>query len=295
MNPDNRRGILMMTAAMAFFIANDALVKLVSATLPTAQLIFVRGLLSTLLLAAVVAHSGVMRQWRSALTPSVPVRALFDSMATFTYLTALFHLPLGNATAINLAAPLFLTLFAVFLLGERVSVGRWALIGLGFAGVLLVVQPRADGFNGYALLCVGATLLHAARDLMTRKVPASVPSLLITLSTACMVTLLSGVWTVFDSWKPMPPLALGQLTGAAVCLAAAYHLLTLSMRAGDMSVVGPFRYSGLLVALALGYVLWGDVPNAMAWVGIALLVAAGLGMLHSERARARAALDAAVD
>lgn len=295
MNAENRRGIVMMSAAMAFFIANDALVKLVSASMPTAQLIFVRGVLCTLLLAAVVLRSGVASQWRSALTPSIPVRALFDSLATFTYLTALFHLPLGNATAINLAAPLFLTLFAVFLLGERVNAQRWALIGLGFGGVLLVVQPRADGFNGHALLCVVATLFHAGRDLMTRKVPAQVPSLLITLSTACMVTLLSGVWTLLAPWTPMSVLALGQLAGAAVCLAVAYHLLTLSMRAGDMSVIGPFRYSGLLVALLLGYVLWGDVPNALAWGGIVLLVAAGLGMLHSERQRSRAALDAATD
>ena len=89
--------------------------------------------------------------------------------------------------------------------------------------------------------------------------------------------------------------AFGQLAGAALCLAAAYHLLTLSMRAGDMSVIGPFRYSGLLVALLLGYLVWGDVPNALAWGGIALLVAAGLAMLHSQRLRSSAALDAATD
>lgn len=295
MNSDNRRGILMMTAAMAFFITNDALVKLVSASLPTAQLIFIRGLLTTLLLGGVLAATGVWRQWRLALTPTVPVRALFDSAATFTYLTSLFHLPLGNATAINLAAPLFLTLFAIFLLGEHVNGLRWLLIGLGFGGVLLVVQPRADGFNGYAALCVLGTLFHAMRDLLTRKVPAHVPSLLITWSTAAGVTLLSGLWTAATAWRPIPAPALGQLTCAALCLAAAYHLLTLSMRAGDMSVIGPFRYSGLLVALLLGYLLWGDVPNALAWTGIVLLVAAGLGMLHSERLRARAALDAATD
>jgi len=295
MNTDNRRGIVMMTVAMAFFIVNDALVKLVSSTLPTAQLIFVRGLLTTLLLGGVLLATGTWRQWRTALTPTVPVRALFDSAATFTYLTSLFHLPLGNATAINLAAPLFLTLFAILVLREHVDGRRWSLIGLGFAGVLMVVQPRAEGFNGYAALCVLATLFHASRDLLTRKVPAQVPSLLITWTTAAMVTLLSGLWTLATPWKPMPALAMGQLAGAALCLAAAYHLLTLSMRAGDMSVVGPFRYSGLLVALLLGYLLWGDVPNALAWAGIVLLVAAGLGMLHSERLRARAALDAATD
>lgn len=295
MNADNRRGILMMSASMAFFIGNDALVKLVSSTLPTPQLIFIRGLLVAVLIGAVVLGTGAARHWRTALTPTVWWRALFDSAATFGYLTALFHLPIANATAINLAAPLFLTVLAVLLLGERVDARRWALIVLGFVGVLLVVQPRADGFNAYALLCVFATLLHALRDLLTRRVPTQVPSLLITLATALTVSVLSGLWTVVDEWRPVSAPVFTQLAGAAVCLAIAYHLLTLSMRAGDMSLIAPFRYTGLLVALLLGYWVWGDVPNALAWGGIALLVAAGLGMLRGQRLRPRAALDAATD
>lgn len=295
MSADNRRGILMMSASMAFFIGNDALVKLVSASLPTPQLIFIRGLLVTVLIGSVVLGSGAARHWRTALTPTVWWRALFDAAATFGYLTALFHLPIANATAINLAAPLFLTVLAVLLLGERVDARRWLLIVMGFVGVLLVVQPRADGFNSYALLCVLATLLHALRDLLTRKVPAQVPSLLITLATALTVSVLSGWWCAVDEWRTVPTTALVQLTGAALCLAFAYHLLTLSMRAGDMSLIAPFRYTGLLVALLLGYWVWGDVPNALAWVGISLLVVAGLGMLRGQRLRARAALDMATD
>ena len=77
------------------------------------------------------------------------------------------------------------------LLGERVDAKRWALIVLGFVGVLLVVQPSAEGFNAYALLCVFATLLHAARDLLTRRVPAQVPSLIITLATGIFVDALA--------------------------------------------------------------------------------------------------------
>ena len=295
MNPHNRRGILTMMAAMLFFVTNDALVKLVSSQLPTPQLIFIRGAFATLLLVLMVVFTGSWAQWRSVRTRTVPIRALLDSAATFTYLTALFHLPLGNATAINLAAPLFLTLLAVVFLRERVGALRWALIVLGFTGVLLVVQPDAHGLNAYALLCVVGTLFHAGRDLMTRMVPAHVPSLLITLSTSTMVTLLSGLWTLSAPWQPVALEPLMQLGGAAFCLAIAYHLLTLSMRAGDMSVIGPFRYSGLLVALVLGYLLWDEAPNLLAWGGIALLVMAGLGLLHSQRAPSRAALDAATD
>ena len=290
MSQHNRRGILTMTGAMVFFVVNDALVKWVSTDLPTPQLIFVRGVMTTALLLALAAWMGQLRLWRSALTRSVPTRALIDSLASFTYLTAVFHMPLGNATAINLAGPLFLTMLAVFFLHEPVSLGRWALILLGFAGVLLVVQPRAGEFNAYAWLCLLAAMLHAGRDFLTRLVPAQVPSLLITLSTAMMVTLLAGVWSMFEPWRAMSTTHIGQLFAAAMCLAAGYHLLTLSMRWGDMSVIGPFRYSGLLMALLLGYLMWGDVPNGLAWCGIALVVAAGLGLLQAERLRKQALL-----
>ncbi|WP_396430015.1 DMT family transporter [Limnohabitans sp.] len=291
MSQHNRRGILTMTGAMVFFVVNDALVKWVSTDLSTPQLIFVRGVMTTALLLALAAWMGQLSLWRSALiTRSVPTRALVDSLASFTYLTAVFHMPLGNATAINLAGPLFLTVLAVFFLHERVSLGRWALILLGFAGVLLVVQPRAGEFNAYAWLCLLAAMLHAGRDFLTRLVPAQVPSLLITLSTAIMVTLLAGVWSLFEPWRAMSATHIGQLFAAAMCLAAAYHLLTLSMRLGDMSVIGPFRYSGLLMALLLGYLMWGDVPNGLAWCGIALVVAAGLGLLQAERLRKQALL-----
>ena len=291
MSQHNRRGILTMTGAMVFFVVNDALVKWVSTDLSTPQLIFVRGVMTTALLLALAAWMGQLSLWRSALiTRSVPTRALVDSLASFTSLTAVFHMPLGNATAINLAGPLFLTVLAVFFLHERVSLGRWALILLGFAGVLLVVQPRAGEFNAYAWLCLLAAMLHAGRDFLTRLVPAQVPSLLITLSTAIMVTLLAGVWSLFEPWRAMSATHIGQLFAAAMCLAAAYHLLTLSMRLGDMSVIGPFRYSGLLMALLLGYLMWGDVPNGLAWCGIALVVAAGLGLLQAERLRKQALL-----
>ena len=281
---------------MAFFVVNDALVKLASAQVPTAQLIFLRGLVTTsLLLAATL----LMGQWRPMLalrSRAVWARAALDTVATFAYLTALFHLPLGLATAIVLASPLFLALMARMLLNERIERLRWWLIGLGFVGVLLVVQPATEGFNAFALLCLGATALQAGRDLSTRMVPTQVPSLLITLFTVGTVTVASAGWTwSTGTWVQPDGHHWILLLAAGACLAGAHQLLTLSMRAGDMSVIGLFRYSGLLFALLLGYLVWGDLPNLLAWIGIGLIVVTGVTMLHRERARARAALDAALD
>ncbi|MBK8070780.1 MAG: DMT family transporter [Ramlibacter sp.] len=299
----NRRGIIAMSVAMAFFIVNDTLVKFVSQSLPAAQLIFLRGLFATLLMLGICAATGALRRGpdgalplRQLLRRPVLLRATLDAAASMVYLTALFHLPLANATAINMATPLFIALFASLALREQVGASRWAAIAIGFGGVMMIVQPVAQGFNAWALLALGGTVLHAGRDLATRLIPQSMPTLLITLSTAVAVMLLSGVMSLFEGWKPFSAGQLGLLATASVFLCAGYYLLILSMRAGEMSLIAPFRYSGLLFALALGWLVWRDVPNLLAFCGIALLVAAGLYMLHSERPRQRAAaLDAASD
>jgi drug/metabolite transporter (DMT)-like permease len=281
----NARGIRFMVGAMACFIVNDGLVKVASASLPAGQLIFVRGLMACLLVFAVMQATGVPARLGQLTRGWVAGRAAIDAVATLAYLVSLFHLPLANATAINMASPLFIVALAVPLLGERVDPRRWAAIGIGFAGVLLVIQPRAEGFNAFALLCLFATLLHALRDFATRKVPAGIPSLAITLATAVAVTLLAGLISIPQGWVAIGPREWAMLATASVFLATGYHLIIRSVRTGDVSVVAPFRYSGLLFALVLGWAVWGDVPNAMAWVGIALLMSAGLYLIRREHAR----------
>ena len=283
MHADNRRGILAMSLAMALFIANDALVKQVSATLPGPQLIFIRGLMATTLVLIMAQAMGHLKNWRLMLNKRLWVRGSLDAAASLAYLTAVFHLPLANATAINLSSPLFITAFAIVFLKEQVSLQRGLLILLGFTGVLLVVQPSSEGFNVYAWLAVLATLLHAMRDTLTRGIGLHVPALLITLSTAVSVAVAAGGITLTQTWTPVDSLSLGLLFGASLFLSMAYYLLIVAMRSGEMSLVAPFRYSGLLFALLIGYVVWGDVPNLLGWAGIFLLAISGLLILRSER------------
>jgi drug/metabolite transporter (DMT)-like permease len=291
----NRRGVLAMSAGMASFVTNDSLVKYVSQTLPGSQLIFIRGLFAVVLVLAIAHAMRATGHLGALLERRVLLRAGLDAVATMTYLTSLFHLPLANATAINMATPLFITLFAVIGFAEKVGPRRWAALATGFAGVLLVVQPTAAGFNAYALLCLGGTLLHAGRDLTTRTIATRIPSIVVTLSTAVAVTLLAGAWgAVTRDWQPVNARQLGLLAAASVFLSGGYFLLTVAMRSGEMSLVAPFRYTGLLFALVLGFAVWGDVPNALAWTGIALLVGAGIVVLHGER-RGRPELEPAAD
>jgi drug/metabolite transporter (DMT)-like permease len=269
-----------MSAGMASFVANDSLVKYVSQSLPSSQLIFIRGVFATVLLLAIAHAMGATRQLRVLLDRRVMLRAGFDAFATMTYLTSLFHLPIANATAINMATPLVITLLAIVIFKDRVGAARWLAIAGGFTGVLLVVQPSGSAFNAYALLCLFGTLLHAGRDLTTRSIHAGVPSILITVSTALAVTLLSGAWGLVQTWDAVNARQLLLLGAASVFLSGGYFLLTVAMRAGEMSLIAPFRYAGLLFAIVLGYAVWGDVPNAVAWCGIVMLVGAGLYMLR---------------
>lgn len=287
----NRKGIVAMSLAMGLFMANDALVKYVSASLPAAQLIFIRGLFATALLLAAAWAMGALRPralarddvWQQLTQRPVLARAALDAFATMAYLTSLFHLPIANATAINMASPLFIALYAAVVWRERVGPARWLAIAVGFAGVLLIVQPAAAAFNAWSLLCLFATLLHTGRDLITRQIALTVPSILITLTTSIAVLLLTGPWSLLQGWAPVDATQLGLLAGASVFLSTAYYTVIVGMRSGELSLVAPFRYTALVYALALGWLVWGDVPNALAWSGIVLLVMAGIFMLRAGR------------
>ena len=121
---------------------------------------------------------------------------------------SLFNLPIANATAINMATPLFITVVAVLWLRHRVGPRQWLAIAAGLAGVLLVIQPRADGFNAYAWLCLCATVLNALRDVVTLRIPRDVPSIVVTLATSVAVTALAGAVSLLQgAWLGEPWLA----------------------------------------------------------------------------------------
>ena len=282
----NRHGILCMCAAMACFVANDSLVKYASQTMASAQLVFIRGVMASILVLALVRSARALHHAGEMVRGTVAVRAWVDAVATFTYLLALFHLPLVNATAIMMTAPLFIALIAARMMHERVGLGRWLAILAGFAGVLLVIQPRAEGFNAWSLVCLAGTVLMAVRDVMTRHIAPGVPSSVVTLATAIAVTLLSGAVSVVEGWRPFGVFEGALLAFAALFLAGGYYFIVAGMRHGELSVIGPFRYSGLLWAVIIGFLVWGDVPNALGWLGIALVTLSGLYVVYGERRRA---------
>lgn len=280
----------LMAGAMLAFIVNDAIIKQVSRDLPSGQLIALRGVFASallLLLWRFVPQLKGPHSARASLTQlgerPVLIRALFDAIATVLYLTALFRIPLANVTAINMMTPLVIALLALLWWGEPLSPSRWMAILTGFIGTLCIVQPRADDWNVYSLVAVASTVFHALRDMTTRRIRADVSSLLLTLSTALAVLAFALLLSAFQGWQPVTPKQLASLAFAAGFLALGYFMLIASVRRGDITAIAPFRYSGLLFALLLGYVFFGELPNALAWVGIGLLLTAGLLITRPER------------
>lgn len=281
---DNVRGAALMTASMAGFVVNDALVKLVSGDLSVFQVMFVRGLFATALMAVLA--------WRlRALWPKVPrgdwrllaMRMGGEACATSSYLTALFHMPLANATAILQALPLAVTLGAAVFLREPVGWRRYLAIAVGFAGVLVIVRPGAEGFNTYAGWALAAVGFITLRDLATRKLSTHVPSLFAALLSAAAITVTGAVLTPTVGWRPIGLGEVQVLAAAALFINGGYLFGTMAMRVGDISFNSPFRYSVLLWAIILGYLVFGDVPDAWTLVGSAVVVIAGLYTFARER------------
>lgn len=283
---DNRRGIVAMSASVVVFIFNDALIKLAAETMPPLQAIGLRGCFATLWCVLALLARGELRHVHHLAQPWVGLRGLLEAGAAISYLVALAYIPFAIATAVNLSTPLFLTALAVLLLGETVGWRRWTAIAVGFAGVLMVIQPRPGDVNWWTWLVVLASFVGATRDVIARWVPARVPTLVVSLSSAVTLAVVGCAWATLDGWQPMSLRGVVLVMGSSLLLAAGYQFLMIALRSGaEFSVIGSFRYASVLWAIAIGYVLWGDVPNLLAVAGIAVVVGAGLYVLHRERVR----------
>jgi drug/metabolite transporter (DMT)-like permease len=281
MHTNNPRGIALMIGAMA-------LMKYASETVPIAQATFVRSTFVTLILLTMAAGQGQLRRWRMLAQRDVVVRAVCEGIGSYGYLLALAHIPLAIALSINMAAPLVVLPLAVLLLAEKAGWRRWSALIVGFCGVLLIIRPGPEGLDWWALVALASTVTHALRDVVTRRIPPAIPSVLVTAVSAAVLTAGTAVFTLVDGWQPMPATAFLCLVAASLMVTGAMYLLVISTRIGEASVIAGFRYTALIWGIALGYVIWDFLPDLPAWGGIALIVGAGLYSAHRERVRRRA-------
>lgn len=284
----NLVGILAMTGACACFVTGDTFMKLAGETLPTGQLLALRGVFATSLVLMIAFATDALAGWRVVFSPLVLVRSFLELAVSFAFITALTRLPLANISAILQAVPLLVTALAAIVLRDSVGWRRWTATSIGFLGVLLVVQPGPAGFEPASLLALGCVFGVALRDLVTRRIDPAIPTILISLSTTVLVALAGFAVAPFSSaWIAPTPLLWTYIAVASVTYSVGNLLIIMSMRIGEIPVVSPFRYTVMLFAPLLGFAVWGHVPNALACLGGGLVIASGLYTLRREAIRAR--------
>lgn len=286
MTRDNLRGGVLMVAAMAAFAVEDMLVKLVAASIPPGQIIVAIGLGSTLVLGLIALRQRQPLVTPALLHPLVILRNLAEMSGTAGFITAITLLPLGTAAALHQTLPLAMTLGAALFLGEKVGWRRWLAVALGFAGVLVILRPSGEGLSGLAAAAsMTAVFSLAVRDLATRRVAGAVSSLSLALwgsvafiPSGLLLMAVSGTPWVLPRGFDWPMLA--GVAGAGV---TGYWLMVVATRVGEVSAIMPYRYSRLVFAMALGFLAFGERPDALMLLGSALIVGSGLYTFVRER------------
>ena len=291
----NLRAALLMVLAMAAFACEDALLKGLSGTIPTGQLLAVIGFAGMVVFALWIAIGPEGLRLRNLLRPPVMLRNLCEGICAITFVTALATGDLSIASAILQAQPLLMTLGAALFLGEQVGWRRWLSIAAGFAGVLLIVKPGTAAFEFSSVLAIIAVITLAVRDLVTRRLPPEVGSGLLSagafgsMGIAGLVLLLIG-----GQQAVAPTTGQGALMAATLCFGlSGYITMVIATRIAEIAVIAPFRYSRLLFAMLLAVTVFGERPDALTLLGAALIAGAGIYAMWRE-ARLRRALLAAL-
>jgi len=281
---DNTRGALLMAASMAGFTINDTFMKAVTATLPLYQTIGLRGLIAVAGLGLLVLATGAFRVRLSRRDGGlILLRSLADVAATILFLEALLRMELANLSAILQALPLLITLGAALVYGERIGWRRMSAILAGLVGVLIIIRPGTEGFDRWALLGLASVACVVVRDLTVGKVQGKVPSALVALGAAVAVTLMGWTGAAVQGLAPVSAAEAAKVLGAGLFLIVGYLTSVMAMRQGDIGLVAPFRYTSLIWAILLGFLVFGDLPDGWTLVGAAIVVAAGLFTLWRER------------
>lgn len=282
------RGIALMTGSMALFAVEDMFLKLAAAGMPTGQILLVTGAFGLIVFGGMARAQGHSLIDRTILHPLVLTRLLAEMLSSFAYILAIAAVPLPIVAAVLQATPLAVTLGAVLFMGETVGWRRWAAIGVGFAGVLIVVRPGTEGFTPAVLWMVLCVATLAMRDLVSRRIPRGISTAQVSgWGVGSVVALGLGMGAVQGWVMPDGTQALW-LLGAMIFGNAGYWAITQSTRVAEASVIAPYRYARLVFVLIFAVLVFDERPDAATMLGAALIIGSGLYAFMRERQRLRA-------
>ena len=274
----NVRGSLWVALAVSLFSLMMMFIKLLGARLPVVEILFFRQLVMLVILGPTLWHNfpTALRTERPGLHAFRVLGAMVAMLAGFE---ALVHLPLANATAISFAKALFVTVLATLILHEVVGAGRWAATAVGFVGVVIVVQPSADGVNGYALLALLSAVAVAFVQISLRVLTRTESSVTILAYQAIALAVLlapAALWW----WVTPTPLEWLMLVGVGIFATLGQWCNVQGFRAGEAAAIAPMDYTRILFASVIGFLVFHEVPGVATFAGAALIVAATLYTLR---------------
>lgn len=293
---DSIGGIYSKVLAIALFATMDAMVKALGERYPTLQLMFCRSLIGALPLLWLIQVAGGWTTLRTRQPVLQVGRVILSFLTTFGFFYLFPLMPLAELYAISFAAPFFMTALAVPMLGERVGWRRWSAVAIGFAGVLVIVQPGSAAFHPLSIAVLGVTFTYALSMICVRRLSRTDSDQTTLMFISVTAVGLSGLVIVANELGGQPfgtlwvwPSAIDWLWLVVVGLTGGFGqiLITRAWRLAPAAVLAPFDYTAIVFALAYGWLFWREVPTSWLWLGLPLIIGSGLYILHRERVRAR--------
>ncbi len=295
----HERGMLLMLGSALMLPAMDAVAKLLSAQMAVGQVSFVRFLLQAVLLcpAALMLGSGwhqMLGLSCKAILKLVAAGVLVAAAIVCLYL-AQANMPLANAIAIFFVEPLLLTIISALVLKEQVGLRRYVAVAVGLCGALIVIRPNWAMFGPVAVLPVLAALFYAGHLATIRSITAALSGLMVQAVSSVVAFVLLGILllggdlsgSALFNWSTPDARALGLFATMGVMSAASHLMLTVAFKYTPASILAPFQYLEIFSATILGYLLFGEFPDMLTWVGTGVIFGSGCYVFYSERRLAR--------
>ena len=278
--------ILLVSASIACFALSDALVKAIADIYDATQIIMISSLVALPLIAMLLTRAGTWKRLGGVQQHWLISRVVFGSLSFVTFIQALKFIPLAEAIAVTFAGPLFITALSVPLLREHVGPRRWAAVLVGLVGVVIIMRPGADVFQPATLWALGSAVLYALAAISTRKLAIRTPTsvILAWVNLYVLFFMAAGV-VVFDTWVTPTWWHLLFLVCVGFTSTAGQYLGVEAFRRAQPSMLAHFDYTALAWGALMGFIFWNEVPTWSLIAGSAVLVMAGLYILHRETVR----------
>lgn len=279
----NARGAAHMLAGVMLFSVMDAMVKWLVADYPVHQIVFFRTVFALIPCLYFVARAGGLVTLRTRRPMVHVIRGLIGLAAMGCYFYAFALMDLADAKAILFSAPLFMTVLAIPLLGEKVGIFRWSAVLVGFLGVLIIVKPGSDMLQVGAVAAIGGAVLYALAVITVRHLSATDSAASITFYFTLTGAVAGTIMVSTLGWVSPPPQDLALLVCVGLIGGVGQYCLTQAFRYAEAAAIAPLEYLSMAWALLMGYFIWNDIPDYEVFLGIALVVASGLFILYRER------------